>query len=192
MSRVLPLKWFWHLSCWWSCWWWPFLILSIKIIDHSSFCTSLLDQCCDVLGFVCICSVSSSSTLQIFWDASHLWWLLCPPICQLGHRASITPACPEQLQPHRGFRRWMSTIDTFQSGLPIPLFTFCSKLNKSARISEDEGTCSLSPPAAIQQRARVTASTLIVQLRQDEVEVRVHLTLSVLWCHFKKVVGFLQ
>ena len=30
---------------------------------------------------------------------------------------------------HRSFRRWMSVItDTFQSGLSIPLFTFCSKL----------------------------------------------------------------
>ena len=37
------------------------------------------------------------------------------------------PACPGQYT-HRSFRRWMSTIDTFQSGLPIPLFTFCSKL----------------------------------------------------------------
>ena len=32
----------------------------------------------DVLGFVPAVSVSSSSTLQIFRDASHSWWLLCP------------------------------------------------------------------------------------------------------------------
>ena len=35
---------------------------------------------------------------------------------------------------HRSFRRWMSTIDSFQSGLPIPLFTFCSKLIESVRM----------------------------------------------------------
>ena len=34
----------------------------------------------------------------------------------------------------RSFRRWMLTIDTFQSGLPVPLFTFCSKLIESVRI----------------------------------------------------------
>ena len=42
----------------------------------------------------------------------------------------LTPACPGQYT-HRSFRRWMSNIDTFRSGLPIPLFTFCSKLTES-------------------------------------------------------------
>ena len=44
----------------------------------------------------------------------------------------FTPACPE-LYTHRSVLRWMSTIDTVQSGLPIPLFTFCSKLIESER-----------------------------------------------------------
>ena len=35
----------------------------------------------------------------------------------------FTPACPGQYT-HRSFRRWMSTIDTFQSGLPVPLYIF--------------------------------------------------------------------
>ena len=35
------------------------------------------DQWCDVHGFVPASSVSSSLTLQIFWDTSHLRWLLC-------------------------------------------------------------------------------------------------------------------
>ena len=33
-------------------------------------------------------SVSSSSTLQIFQDACHLWWLFCPPLdypCSISH-----------------------------------------------------------------------------------------------------------
>ena len=48
---------------------------------------------------------------------------------------SFTPAaCPGQYT-HRRFRRWtVSTIDTFHSGLPILLFTFCSKLVESVRM----------------------------------------------------------
>ena len=48
----------------------------------SSFYASLLqgDLWCDVLGFVLAGSVSSSSTLQIFRDASRLWWLPRPPV----------------------------------------------------------------------------------------------------------------
>ena len=45
----------------------------------------------------------------------------------------FTPACSGQYT-HRSFRRLMSTIDTFQSGLPIPPFTFCSKLIESVRM----------------------------------------------------------
>ena len=29
--------------------------------------------------------VSSSSTLQVFWDRSHLWWLFWPPVHLLSH-----------------------------------------------------------------------------------------------------------
>ena len=32
----------------------------------------------NVLCFVLAANVSSSSTLQIFWDINYLWWLLCP------------------------------------------------------------------------------------------------------------------
>ena len=39
----------------------------------------------------------------------------------------FNPACPDQYT-NRSFRRWMSTIDTFQSGLPFHFFYFCSKL----------------------------------------------------------------
>ena len=36
-------------------------------------------------------SVSSSSTLKIFRGASHLWLLLSPPFCLLGHFPSLLP-----------------------------------------------------------------------------------------------------
>ena len=56
----------------------------------------------------------------------------------------------------------MSTIDTFQSGLPIPLFTFCSKLIESVRMMPC--VVRLSPLEAVQRRTWVTASTCIVKL----------------------------
>ena len=73
-------------------------------------------------------SVSSSSTLQSFREASLLWGLLCPPVS--ARSFPFTPACPGQFT-QRSFWRWMSTTDTFQSGLPIPLFIFfaASSLN---------------------------------------------------------------
>lgn len=40
---------------------------------------------CDVLGFVPASSVSSSSTFQIFRDASHFWWLFPLSVCFLSH-----------------------------------------------------------------------------------------------------------
>ena len=49
-----------------------------------SMSLSLDDRWCKVFGFVSTGSVSSS-TLQIFWDASHSWGLLCSPIYLLGH-----------------------------------------------------------------------------------------------------------
>ena len=51
--------------------------------------------------------------------------LLCPPVYLLGHFPSFryvqgsTSAGP--------FERWVWNIGTCQPGLPVPLFTFCSK-----------------------------------------------------------------
>ena len=51
----------------------------------SSFrASATCDQWCDVLGFVPAGSVSSSSTIQIFLDASHMRWLLRLPVHQDG------------------------------------------------------------------------------------------------------------
>ena len=63
------------------------LILTEKIFKHFLFprLSSSGDRWCDVLGFVPTGSVSSSSTFQIFRDAHHLWWSLCPPVCVLCH-----------------------------------------------------------------------------------------------------------
>ena len=41
------------------------------------------------LWFVSAGSVSSSSTLQVFRGASHLWELLCPPVYLLSHFLSL-------------------------------------------------------------------------------------------------------
>ena len=79
-----------------SDWRWPSLVFSRKIISHFR-CPHLSpphlsppgDQWCDVLGFVPAGSVSSSSTLQIFCEASHLWGLLCLSVYLLGHFPSL-------------------------------------------------------------------------------------------------------
>ena len=42
------------------------------------------DRWCDVFGLVPTGSVSNSSTLHIFRDKNHLWWLLCTPVYLLG------------------------------------------------------------------------------------------------------------
>ena len=79
----------------------------------------------------------------------------------------FTPACPGQYT-NRSFRRWMSTIDTFQSGLPIPFFTFCSKRIQSVTMMAC--VVRLSPFKATQGRAWVPASTTIVKLEVETVE----------------------
>ena len=54
----------------------------------------------------------------------------CQSICSvISLHSSMSRAVHSQ-----EFWRWMLTIDTFQSGLPIPRFTFCSKLIKSVRM----------------------------------------------------------
>ena len=60
-----------------------------RLSSASSFYTSIGDWWCDVLGFVLVGSVSSFSTLKIFWEASHLWGLLCPPVYLLGRFPSL-------------------------------------------------------------------------------------------------------
>ena len=81
-------------------------------------------------------------------DASHCWWLLS--LASLSARSfSFTMACSGQYI-HRSFWWWMSNIDTCQSGLCIPLFTFCRRMACVVWLSSHE---------AIPRRACVTAST---------------------------------
>ena len=68
------------------------LIFQERSSSVSSFHAPLLqaiDGVRDVLGFVPAGSVSSSSTLQIFREASYLWELLCLPVDLLGHFPSL-------------------------------------------------------------------------------------------------------
>ena len=125
VSPTSPLKRFQCLSDWR----WPSLVLSRTIVYRFLFprLSPPGDRWCDVLGFVPAGSVSSFSTLQIFREASHLWGLLCPPVYLLGRFPSLRYV-QGSTSTNRNFRRWMSTIDAFHSGLPIPFFTFCSKL----------------------------------------------------------------
>ena len=84
VSSMLLLK---QFQSWSDCRW-PFLVLSIrKIAEQTSFLrlSPPGDWWCEVLGFVPLDNVSSSSTLQIFRDLGHLWWLLCPQAALLGH-----------------------------------------------------------------------------------------------------------
>ena len=91
ISQTLPLYCIWsslvQFGPVWSDWQWPFLVHSRKITKHFLIpCLSPPgDWWRDVFGFVPAGSVSSSSTLQIFWGANHLWWLLCPLACPLSH-----------------------------------------------------------------------------------------------------------
>ena len=95
----------------------------------------------DVLCFVTTGGISSSPTLQIFQDVSHLWWLISLTVCLLRH-------FPWLWHVQGSFWRWMSNIDTCQSGLSIPLLPFCSKLIEFVRMM----TCAvwLSLPEAVQ------------------------------------------
>ena len=87
VSRKVPWK---QFQCS-SDWRWHSLVLSRKIIQRFLFprLSPPGNRWCNVLGFVPVGSVSSSSTLQIFRDASHLWGLLCPPVYLLGHFPSL-------------------------------------------------------------------------------------------------------
>ena len=87
VSATLPLKQFHCLSDSQ----WPFLVLSCKIIEHFLFLrlSPPGDRWGGGFSFVPAGSVSSSSTLQGFWNTSYLWWLLFPLACLLRHFPSL-------------------------------------------------------------------------------------------------------
>ena len=87
---------------------WPSLVLSGKIVYRFLFqrLSPPGARWCDVLGFVPAGSVSSSSTLLIFQNASHLRRLLCPPVYLLGHFTSLWHVQGKNI--HRCLWRWMA------------------------------------------------------------------------------------
>ena len=91
----------------------------------SSFHVPLL-QPIDGVMFLALCQQVVSQASQHFRSSEKqdtcMGCFVRQYICSV---IPFTPACPGQ-HTHRRFRRWVSTVDTFQSGLPIPLFTFFS------------------------------------------------------------------
>ena len=109
----------------------------------SSFHTSPPgDRWCVVPGFVPAGSVSSSLK-QATGEGCFSRHCVCSVISL--HTGMLKVVHPQSV------RRWMSTIDTFQSGLPIPLFTVCSKLIEPVRTMAC--VVRLSPLEAVQRRA---------------------------------------
>ena len=64
-------------------------------------------------------NVSSSSTVQIFQDATHLLGVLCPSVCLLGHflHSGVSRAVHPQEFQKVDIDHW----DMHLSGLPFPL-----------------------------------------------------------------------
>ena len=115
---MLSLK---RFQCWsnWR-WAWLFLVLSRTTDKRSLFlyaCPSPLpdDRWCHVLGFMPAGSVSGSSTLPIFRDARHLWWLFCS--LSIGTVSFLVFSMSSRTvgYNHRSLWRWMSNIVTCQS-----------------------------------------------------------------------------
>ena len=137
-------------------WRWPFLVLSRKIADRFLFLRLRLLQAIDSVMSLALCPQVLPQATQHFRSsetkAACDGWM---PASLSAPSFPLTPACPGQYT-HRILRRWMSNIDTCQSGLPIPLFTFCSRLIESVRIM----ACVvwLSPPEVMQRSAWATAS----------------------------------
>ena len=75
---------------------------------------AFLHQVIDCVVPLALCpsgSVSCSSTLQIMWDSSHLWWLLSLPVGLSAWSVCLTLACLGWCI-HRGLGRWMLKIGT--------------------------------------------------------------------------------
>ena len=67
-----------------------FLPFAGRLLSASFFHASLLQAINGVLSMPFGPQVvSSSSTLQIFWDTNHLWWLLCPQVYLLSNFPSL-------------------------------------------------------------------------------------------------------
>ena len=79
-------------------------------------------------------SISSSSTLLISWDASHIWWLLCPPVRALVYFPSLQPV---DNSAHRG----VFGSGNGMSSHAVLCFPFCFCLFSSHWICENTCMC---------------------------------------------------
>ena len=115
VSPMLPLKQL-QFQCW-SDW------QSRKIVERFLFLLLFPpgDRWCDFLGFVPAGSVSSSSTLQSFRDASHSWWLICPPVYLLCHLLWLRHAHSTPIGIFEGGCR---TLTHASLGFPIHFLLF--------------------------------------------------------------------
>ena len=93
--------------------------------NASSFNASLL-QAIDGVMSLALCAQVVSQASQYF--RSSMKQATCE-VCFARQSTclvtSLYSGMSRAVRVYRSFRRWMSTIDTFQSGLPIPHFTFC-------------------------------------------------------------------
>ena len=97
-----------------------------------SFHASLLQAIDGVISVALRPQVMSQAPQYFRSSEKHPTCESCFPAIVSARSFPFTPACLGQYI-HRSFRRWMSTSDTIQSGLPIPLFSFCSKLIESCQ-----------------------------------------------------------
>ena len=86
------------------------------------------DWLCDVLGFVPVSSVSSSSTFQIFRDASHFWWLFPLSVCLLSH--SLDSVMSRTVH-HQGSSKMDVEHNTQRTGRFTPHHMTCSVLQST-------------------------------------------------------------
>ena len=105
---------------------WSFLSFQGRLSSDSSFHASLL-QAIDGVMSSALCPQKCLKLL----NASDLprrkqLMMVALPASVFVRSFPFIPACSGQCT-YRNFRRWISIIDTFQSGLPILLFTFCSE-----------------------------------------------------------------
>ena len=155
LSQTFPLKQFQCLSDWH----WSLLSFQGKLSNASSFRASLLRAI--------NCVMSLALCPQVVFQAHH-HFRSAEPLVMIALSTSLfaqsfpfTPACPQEF----------SKVDVdhwhILSGLPIPLFTFCSELIESVRRMACEVW--LSPLEAVQWRSWVTASTSIVMLEVETI-----------------------
>ena len=124
VSPMLPLK---QFQCWSDSWRWPFLDLSRKMVERFLFLRLSLFQAIDsVMSLLCQSvpagSVSSSSILQIFREATRLCWLLFQPVYLLCHflwlrhvqSISLCPKVETKLWRSNSHNKWISAWTVYE------------------------------------------------------------------------------